>query len=68
MKCLKVIVTILLIIGGLNWGLYGLMNYDVVEALFGVGTLTSKAIYDVIGLAAVIKIISWQRHSCQCNK
>jgi uncharacterized membrane protein YuzA (DUF378 family) len=59
---------ILLIIGGLNWGLYGVFDFDVVEALFGVRTVAAKVIYDLVGLSAIYKIFSWHQHSCQCSK
>jgi uncharacterized membrane protein YuzA (DUF378 family) len=44
---------ILLIIGGLNWGLVGLMDLDLVATLFGSGTTISRAIYILVGLAAL---------------
>lgn len=43
-------------IGGLNWGLVGLINYDVVAALFGTQTPVSRVIYVIIGLAALYSI------------
>lgn len=44
---------ILLIIGGLNWGLVGLFNFDLVAAItFGVGWL-ARLIYIVVGVSAV---------------
>lgn len=43
-------------IGGLNWGLVGLINYDVVEALFGIQTPAARIIYVLIGLAALYTI------------
>lgn len=57
MPALNVIAMILLIIGGLNWGLVGLFNFDLVAALFGgtVGTYStlSRVIFTVVGLAAL---------------
>lgn len=35
MKALNTVALVLLIIGGLNWGLVGLFNFDLVAALFG---------------------------------
>ncbi|MGE5458429.1 MAG: DUF378 domain-containing protein, partial [Methanococcaceae archaeon] len=35
MKTLNVVTQILLIVGGLNWGLVGIFNFDLVAALFG---------------------------------
>ncbi|HEY1226337.1 MAG TPA: DUF378 domain-containing protein [Ramlibacter sp.] len=44
---------ILLIIGGLNWGLVGLFGIDVVSSVFGPGSTISRAIYVAVGLAAI---------------
>lgn len=46
---------ILIIIGGLNWGLVGLFNFDVVAVFFG-QSIIAKAIYILIGIAAVYKL------------
>lgn len=45
--------TILLIIGGLNWGLVGLFGFDLVAAIFGSMTLLSRVVYVIVGVAAV---------------
>ncbi|HEX3019536.1 MAG TPA: DUF378 domain-containing protein [Chitinispirillaceae bacterium] len=47
---------VLLIIGGINWGLVGFFGFDLVEAIFGAA---SSFIYAIVGLAAVyIAILS----------
>jgi len=43
---------ILLIIGGLNWGLVGLFNFNLVEFIFGASTLAS-IVYILVGLSAI---------------
>jgi len=59
MKTLKIISIILVIVGGLNWGLVGLFNFDLVAAIFGAMSSLSKIVYVLVGLAAVyIAIIS----------
>lgn len=50
------IALILLIVGGLNWGLVGVLKYNLVAAIFGAGSLLSKIVYDVVGLAALYSI------------
>ena len=51
------VVGILLIVGGLNWGLVGLFNLDVVATIFGgTAALGSKVVYVLIGLAAIYKL------------
>lgn len=43
---------ILVIVGGLNWGLVGLFDYNLVSSIFGSGMLTN-VIYDLVGLSAL---------------
>jgi uncharacterized membrane protein YuzA (DUF378 family) len=44
---------ILLIVGGLNWGLVGLANYNIVAAIFGFSEPLLRVIYVIVGIAAV---------------
>ena len=53
---LNLVVTILLIVGGLNWGLVGLFGLNLVTLVFGGMDLVVKAIYAAVGVAAVIKL------------
>lgn len=47
----------LLIIGGLNWGLIGIFNFDLVAFIFGGQTsLLSKIIYILVGISSIICI------------
>lgn len=50
------IALILVIVGGLNWGLVGLMNLDLVAAIFGEGSALSRIVYILVGLAALYTI------------
>ena len=43
---------VLLIVGGLNWGLVGLFDFNLVAAIFGVDTVFSNIIYVLVGLSA----------------
>jgi uncharacterized membrane protein YuzA (DUF378 family) len=56
MKTIKIIALILVIIGGLNWGLVGLFDYDVVASIFGDMSSFSRVIYVLVGLSAVYMI------------
>lgn len=48
---------ILVIIGALNWGFIGLLNFDLVASLFGgSATMISKIIYSLVGLAGAYMI------------
>ncbi len=57
MYALLVIAKILVIIGGLNWGLVGVFDYNLVDALFGAGSVGSRVVYIVVGVAALLTII-----------
>jgi len=59
MKLLKKIALILVIIGGLNWGLIGLLDFDLVSTIFGVMSAISRIVYVLVGLsAAYLAIVS----------
>lgn len=47
---------ILVVIGGLNWGLVGAFQLDVVSKLLGAGTI-AKAVYILVGIAALYIVI-----------
>ena len=47
------IAMILLIVGGVNWGLVGLAHLDLVATLFGDGSAVSRIVYILVGLAAL---------------
>lgn len=47
----------LVIIGGLNWGLVGLFNFDLVAAIFGPMSSISRIVYVLVGLSALYCLI-----------
>jgi uncharacterized membrane protein YuzA (DUF378 family) len=47
---------ILLIIGGLNWGLVGVFDFDLVALIFGSMTIISRMIYVLVGLSSLYMI------------
>lgn len=48
----------LIIIGGLNWGLVGFFNFNIIDTLFGTMSDLSRTIYAIVGLAALWQLIS----------
>jgi uncharacterized protein len=54
---------ILLIVGGVNWGLVGLFNVDLVAALFGQMSPLSRIVYVVVGLCALYSIYTSSKMS-----
>ncbi len=57
MTALNKITLLLLIVGGLNWGLVGLFNFDLVAALFGEMSLLSRLVYSLVGLSALWQLV-----------
>ena len=51
------IAIILLVVGGLNWGLVGLFNFDLVGAIFGDMSALSRIIYVIVGFCAVYVLL-----------
>jgi uncharacterized protein len=65
MKQLDRTAVALLVIGGLNWGLVGLANFDLVAAITGAGNFGNKnalgsVIYTLVGLAAIYRLVAWK--------
>lgn len=57
MRGLNLITLVLLIVGGLNWGLVGLFNFDLVAALFGEMSTLSRIVYVLVGLSAIYQLV-----------
>ncbi|MFA5714438.1 MAG: DUF378 domain-containing protein [Candidatus Paceibacterota bacterium] len=53
LNTLGLIALILVVIGGLNWGLVGFFSFDLVTALFGASPMLVKIVYDLVGLSAL---------------
>jgi hypothetical protein len=56
MKTIHIISIILLLIGGLNWGLIGIFDYNLVAELFGAMSATTTVIYILVGIAGVVEL------------
>lgn len=61
MKYLNLVAFILVIVGAINWGLVGLLNLDLVGALFGAGSGLTKIVYILVGLAGVYGAVKWYK-------
>lgn len=49
---------LLVVIGGLNWGLVGFFGFDVIKVLFGDMTTIARVIYGLVGLAALYELFT----------
>ena len=57
MRALNTVTLVLLIVGGLNWGLVGLAGFDLVAAIFGQMSPLSRIVYMLVGLSALWQIV-----------
>lgn len=60
MKTLDVVFAVLLVVGGLNWGLVGLFGFDLVAAIFGPMGAGARVVYALVGVAAIHQAVSWK--------
>ncbi|MDA5094446.1 DUF378 domain-containing protein [Aliiroseovarius sp. KMU-50] len=56
-----IITLILLAVGGLNWGLVGLANFDLVAAILGDMSLLSRMVYLLVGASAIYQLVGISR-------
>jgi uncharacterized protein len=60
-KKLDIVAAVLVVVGGLNWGLVAIAKFDLVATLFGLDfgqtNTASRIVYGLVGLAAVYQII-----------
>ncbi|MFN8179015.1 MAG: DUF378 domain-containing protein [bacterium] len=60
MKTFDVVAAVLLVVGGLNWGLVGFFGFDLVGSIFGSMTLLSRTVYALVGLMAAYQMLTWK--------
>ena len=56
MEILKKISIVLVLIGALNWGLIGILGFNLVAAIFGSMSVLSNVVYTLVGIAALLVI------------
>ena len=57
MKIVNTLTLVLLIVGGLNWGLVGLFGFDLVAAIFGAMSPLSRIVYTLVGVSALWQVV-----------
>jgi uncharacterized membrane protein YuzA (DUF378 family) len=65
MKSLHMVTWILLVVGGLNWGLEA-FGYNLVEMLLGNGSL-AMLVYVLVGLSAVYELVTHKKNCRACS-
>ena len=61
MKAVNLITLLLVIVGGLNWGLVGLFSFDLVAAIFGAGSTLSRLVYVLVGVSAAWQVVPFAK-------
>ena len=65
MKNLDIFVWLMLVVGGINWGLVGVFNFDLVAAIFGEMSALSRVVYALVGISALYDVFMikaiWKR-------
>lgn len=57
LSALDWIALILIIVGGLNWGLFGAFKFDLVAAILGSMSAVARIVYILVGLSAIYTLI-----------
>ena len=58
MHIVKIITFVLVLVGALNWGLFGAFGIDLVALIFGDMTLLSRIVYILVGISAIVYAIA----------
>ena len=61
MRILDYALLTLVVIGAINWGLIGFLNFDLVRVLFGNMTILSRIIYGAVGIGGLYAISYYGR-------
>ena len=56
MNTLQKACLVITIIGALNWGCIGLLDINIIESVFGVGSVIARVIYSIVGLTGLINV------------
>lgn len=56
MEKIQKVLLVITIIGAVNWGLIGLLDFNLVDAIFGTGSLLSRIIYTLVGICGLVNI------------
>ena len=61
MKILDYVLLALVIVGAINWGLIGFLQFDLVQMLFGDMTILTRIVYAIVGLSGLYAISYYGR-------
>ncbi len=68
MKSVHMITFLLLVIGGLNWGILAVSGWEVGQLFGGMDAMVSRVIYVLVGLAAIFELATHKNACKECEK
>jgi len=68
MKVLHMMAFLLLVVGGLNWLLWGAFDYNLVDSLLTAGSMAAKVVYILVGLSAIYLLLTHKAACKACSK
>lgn len=60
LKVADIIPAAILFIGGLNWGLVGFFDFNLVAWIFGSASIWTRIVYALVGLSAIYEVVMWK--------
>jgi len=66
-KILHMVAYVLVVVGALNWGLVGLLDFNLVTALLGGIPMAETVTYVLVGLAAVAEVVTHKNNCKVCT-
>jgi uncharacterized protein len=67
-KMIHIVAFTLVVVGALNWGLVGLLRFNLVETLFGMDSMLTNLVYIVVGVSAVYVFATHKKDCKICSK
>lgn len=65
---LHMVAWILVLVGALNWGLVGLFEWNLVDAILGSWPLVVRIVYILVGLSALLMLFKHKCKACMGGK
>ncbi|MEZ4180042.1 MAG: DUF378 domain-containing protein [Candidatus Doudnabacteria bacterium] len=67
MKALHIVTFLLLFVGGINWGLVGLFDFNLVNLIFGSMTWLENLVYILVGVSAIYFAFTHKKECSTCS-
>ncbi len=58
---------LLLVVGGVNWLLFGLLGWEIGSLVGGMDSMLAKIIYILVGLSAIYELVTHKKNCKECG-